>query len=59
MRFASLVAPVACGMLVLTATSDAAAQSGERRSGWYVGGGVVANWAAKLEPHGFTPDTLC
>lgn len=43
MRLASLIAPAACGILVLSSATDAAAQSeaGERRSGWYVGGGTA------------------
>ncbi len=59
MRFASLFAPVACGVLVLSLASDAAAQSGERRSGWYIGGGVGANWASEIEQTGFNRDPLC
>ena len=60
MRLASLIAPVACGMLALFAASDAAAQSGaERRSGWYVGGGGGANWASEIEQTGFNRDPLC
>ena len=53
MRLASFTAPAACGMLVLSLASNAAAQSGERRSGWYVGGGVGANWASEIEQNGF------
>lgn len=46
-------------MLVLSLASDATAQSGERRSGWYVGGGVGANWASEIEQTGFNRDPLC
>ena len=59
MRLASFMAPAACGMLVLSLASDAAAQSGERRSGWYIGGGVGANWASEIEQSGFNRDPLC
>ena len=60
MRLASLVAPVACGILVLALASDAAAQSvGEQRSGWYIGGGVGGNWAPEIEQTGFNRDPLC
>ena len=59
MRLASFTAPAACGILVLSLASDAAAQSGERRSGWYVGGGVGANWASEIEQSGFNRDPLC
>lgn len=59
MRLASFIAPAACGVLVLSLASDAAAQSGERRSGWYIGGGVGANWASEIEQSGFNRDPLC
>jgi len=60
MRRASLVAPAACGILVLSLASDAAAQSGgERRSGWHIGGGGGANWASAIEQTGFNRDPLC
>ena len=59
MRLASFIAPAACGVLVLFLASDAAAQSGERTSGWYVGGGVGANWASEIEQSGFNRDPLC
>jgi opacity protein-like surface antigen len=60
MRLASLIAPAACGVLVLSLASDTAAQSvGGRRSGWYIGGGVGANWASEIEQTGFNRDPLC
>lgn len=59
MRIASFTAPAACAILVLSLASDAAAQSGERRSGWYVGGGVGANWAADIEQTGENQDPIC
>ena len=46
-------------MLVLFLAPDAAAQSGERRSGWYVGGGAGANWASEIQQTGFNRDPLC
>lgn len=61
MRLASLIAPAACGILVLSSATDAAAQSGagERRSGWYVGGGGGTTWASQIEQTGFNRDPLC
>ena len=60
MRLASFIAPAACGVLVFLLASDAAAQGGgERRSGWYVGGGAGANWASTVEQSGFNRDPLC
>ena len=60
MRIASFIAPAIGGILVLCAVSDAAAQSGgSRRSGWYVGGGVGANWASDINQTGFNRDPLC
>ena len=59
MRLVSLLAPAACGVLVLTTASDANAQSSERRSGWYVGGGVGANWVADIEQNGENRDRFC
>ena len=60
MRLASLIAPAACGILVLSFASDAAAQSGgQRRSGWYIGGVVGANLASEIEQTGFNRDPLC
>ena len=60
MRLASFIAPAACGMLVLSSASDAAAQGGgQRRSGWYIGGGVGANRASEIRQTGFNLDRLC
>ena len=59
MRIASLVAPVLGGILVLCSVSDASAQSGTRRSGWYVGSGGGANWASDINQTGFNRDPLC
>ena len=60
MRLVSLILPPACGILALLPASDAAAQGGgERRSGWYVGGGFGANSASEIEQTGFNRDPLC
>lgn len=59
MRPASLIAPVLGGILLLSLASNAAAQGGERRSGWYVGGGAGGNWASAIEQTGFNRDPLC
>lgn len=61
MRLASLIAPAACGILVLSSATDAAAQSGarERRAGWYISGGGGTNWASQIEQTGFNRDPLC
>jgi opacity protein-like surface antigen len=59
MRLASFIVAAACGSLLVLLASDAVAQSAERRSGWYVGGGVGANWASEMEQTGFNRDRLC
>ena len=59
MRLASFIAPAACGILLLAWAPDAAAQNGERRSGWYIGGGGGANRASEIEQTGFNRDPLC
>ena len=60
MRIASLIAPLACGMLVFSLASDAAAQGGgERRSGWYIGGGVGADWTSDIDQSGSNRDPVC
>ena len=59
MRIASFFAVSLSFILVICAASDAAAQSGTRRSGWYVGGGVGANWASDITQTGFNRDPLC
>lgn len=48
-------------MLVLCSGVQATAQSptGERRSGWYVGGGIGTNWASDVNQRGWNRDTLC
>ena len=57
--FVSFIAPAACGVLVLSLASDAAAQSrGERRSGWYIGGAIGASRASEIEQTGFNRDPL-
>ena len=61
MRLASLIAPAACGFLLIFWAADAAAQSGagERRSGWYIGGGAGTSRASEIEQTGFNRDPLC
>ena len=60
MRRASLIAAALGGILVVCSAPDALAQSGGgRRSGWYVGGGVGANWASDINQTGFNRDPLC
>ena len=61
MRLASLIAPAAYGLLVLSPAMDASAQNGpgERRSGWYVGGGGGATGASPIDHTGFSHDPQC
>ena len=62
MRRASFIAAALGGILAVCSASDALAQSGSagsRRSGWYVGGGVGANWASDINQTGFNRDPLC
>ncbi len=60
MRLASFIASAA-GILVLSSASGVSAQSAaeEPRSGWYVGGGVGASWAANIAQSGWNRDPLC
>ena len=51
-RLASFIASAVGGILMLCPISDVAAQSGSGdppRSGWYIGGGIGANWASDLD----------
>ncbi len=61
MHLASLVAAAACCILSLSWATDAAAQSGagERRSGWYIGGGGGFTRASQIDQTGFNRDPLC
>ena len=60
MRIGSFGAVAFSFILVICGAADAAAQSGgSRRSGWYVGGGVGANWASNINQTGFNRDPLC
>ena len=62
MRLASFIAPAVGGILMLCPISDVAAQSGSGgppRSGWYVGGGIGANWASDLDQEGWNRETTC
>ena len=60
MRLASFVASAA-GILVLLSAAGVSAQGAaeERRSGWYVGGGIGANWASNIAQSGWNRDRLC
>ena len=60
MRVSRFVAPALAGVLALF-SADATAQhsAGERRTGWYVGGGAGANWASDINQRGSNRDTLC
>ena len=60
MRLASFIASAA-GILVLLSASGVSAQgaAGEPRSGWYVGGGIGANWASNIMQSGWNRDPLC
>ena len=61
MRLASLIAPAACGFLLIFWAADATAQSvaGERHSGWYIGGGGGVDWTSEIEQTGSNRDPLC
>ena len=62
MRRASFIAFTVGGMLVLGPVSDVWAQSGAGgtpRPGWYVGGGIGANWASDIDQEGWNRDPLC
>ena len=59
---ASFIASAVGGILMLCPISDVAAQSGSGgppRSGWYVGGGIGANWASDLDQKGWNRETTC
>ena len=61
MRVFRFVTPALAGVLVLFSVADATAQhpAGERRSGWYVGGGSGVNWASDVNQRGSNRDPLC
>ena len=62
MRRASFIAFTVGGMLILGPASDVWAQSGAGgtpRAGWYVGGGIGANWASDTDQEGWNQDPLC
>ncbi len=61
MRVSRSIAPALTGVLVLFSVPDATAQhsAGERRSGWYVGGGVGVNWSSDINQRGSNRDHLC
>ena len=61
MRRGSFIAPAA-GILLLSSAVGASAQDAAeepRRSGWYGGGGVGANWASNISQRGWNRDPLC
>ena len=59
--FPRFAASALAGVLVLFSAPDATAQhsAGERRSGWYVGGGAGVNWASDINQRGSNRDHLC
>jgi len=61
MRVSCFVTPALAGVLVLFLAPDATAQhsAGERRSGWYVGGGAGVSWASDINQRGSNRDHLC
>lgn len=61
MRVSCFVTPALAGVLVLFFAPDATAQhsAGERRSGWYVGGGAGVSWASDINQRGSNRDHLC
>ena len=56
MKFLRLYA-VSALLLVFTATGEAGA--GQGRSGWYIGGGIGANWTSQVEQAGWNRDAFC
>ena len=44
-------------VMILTASGEAGAEPG--RSGWYIGGGIGANWTNQLDQVGWNRDTYC
>ena len=61
MRVSRFAAPAMTGVLVFCSVLPANAQHplGERRSGWYVGGGAGVNWGSDINQRGSNRDTLC
>ncbi len=62
MRFASLIASTAGGILVFCSIPGVAAQSGAGgppRSRWYVGGGIGSHWAPSIGQEGWNRDPAC
>ena len=59
MRLAAFIASAA-GMLVLLSASGVSAQgaAGEPRAGWYVAGGLGANWASSIMQSGWNRDPV-
>ena len=44
-------------VMILTASGEAGAEPG--RSGWYIGGGIGANWTSRMDQEGWNRDTYC
>ena len=48
---------VSAMVMIFTASGEAGAEPG--RSGWYVGGGIGANWTSRMDQEGWNRDTYC
>lgn len=48
---------VAVTVMGFVASGDAGAEQG--RSGWYIGGGIGANWTSRMDQEGWNRDTYC
>ena len=48
---------VAAILMVFAASGEAGAEPG--RSGWYIGGGIGANWTSQMDQEGWNRDTYC
>ena len=58
MRFSMVRLCVVGAILMVFATSgEAGAEPG--RSGWYIGGGIGANWTSRMDQEGWNRDTYC
>ena len=44
-------------MMIVAGSGEAGAEPG--RSGWYVGGGIGANWTSRMDQEGWNRDTYC
>ena len=58
MKFSTLlVFTVGAILMVFAASGEAGAEP--ERSGWYVGGGIGANWTSRIDQAGWNRDTYC